>query len=278
MKKGNCCFAAMALLLISTAHGKRQSVTEAPLASRVKEACHYNADGSVDCRYTVAMQILTTAGRDRLSRIDFSYPEEDTFTLVESSVTFPDEPAQPPMSAKVDIRTEPNPYLGFSRNKTLSLAFPHLRVNAVIRYTVQHHRAAVPFHAHFTQMRTFQPDAERLDAYQITYTAERPLYYRAKLPGEFKVKTSKDKKSIEVKLVKPRYENYIFELPNGYVRDFPYIKVGTSLSAQDILGPMAKKYQLISRQPLPPDARRIIQSLKGRPAAEQVAEIMRYLH
>lgn len=182
------------------------------------------------------------------------------------------------MSAKVDIRTEPNPYLGFSRNKTLSLAFPHLRVNAVIRYTVQHHRAAVPFHANFTQMRTFQPDAERLDAYQITYTAERPLYYRAKLPGEFKVKTSNDKKSIEVKLVKPRYENYIFELPNGYVRDFPYIQVGTSLSAQDILGPMAKKYQLISRQPLPPDARRIIQSLKGRPAAEQVAEIMRYLH
>ncbi|MGL9774337.1 MAG: transglutaminase-like domain-containing protein [Sodalis sp. (in: enterobacteria)] len=64
----------------------------------------------------------------------------------------------------------------------------------------------------------------------------------------------------------------------SYVREFPYFQVGTSLSAQDMFGPMAKKYQHILGQPLPPDARRIIQSLKGRPMEKQVAEIMRYLH
>lgn len=173
--------------------------------------------------YTATVQILTAAGRDRISRIDFSYPEEDTFTLVETSVLFPDEPAQPPMSPKVDIRTEPNPYQGFSRNKTTSLAFPHLRVNAIIRYTVKHHHAAVPYLPHFTRMLAFPPDAERLDAYQMTYTAERPLFYRAKLTDQFRVKTTKDKKTIEVTLVTPRYENYINELSNGYVRDIPYM-------------------------------------------------------
>ncbi|MFT4466196.1 MAG: transglutaminase domain-containing protein [Sodalis sp. (in: enterobacteria)] len=278
MIKGNGYFAVIALLLINPAHGKRQSVTDAPLASRIKEACHFNADGSVDCRYTATVQILTAAGRDRVSRMDFSYPEEDTFTLVDASVRFPDEPAQPPMKAKVDIRMEPNPYLGFSRNKTTSLAFPHLRKHAVIRYTVKHHYAAVPYLPHVTRMLAFHPDAERLDAYQMTYTAERPLYYHAQLTDQFRVKTTRDKKKIEVTLVKPRYENYINELPNGYVRTIPYLQVGSSLSAQDNFGAMAKKYNLILQQPLPPDARRVIQSLQGRPAAAQVAEIMHYLH
>ncbi|KYP97604.1 hypothetical protein BG74_01935 [Sodalis-like endosymbiont of Proechinophthirus fluctus] len=114
MMKGNFCFVVIALYTHKpppTRQTPNRSL-KCQLASRIKKAYHFNSDGIVDCRYTATVQILTAAGRYRVSRMDFSYfsyPEEDTFTLFDASVRITDEPAQPPMKAKVDIRTKSLP-------------------------------------------------------------------------------------------------------------------------------------------------------------------------
>lgn len=172
-----------------------QPQSEAALAADAEMECQFNADHSSDCTTTQHYTILTPAGREMLSRIDFSYAETDGFELRKAEFTQPGGKPIALAPAQIDTRTAPNPEQGFLREKQTSLAFPNLRVGTRLSYTVQQHYAAKPLLGQFHSVLQFGPKPVRQDSFKITYRATRPIIWRSEQMDDYRFTASSDRKN-----------------------------------------------------------------------------------
>ncbi|WP_256345106.1 DUF3857 domain-containing protein, partial [Pseudomonas sp. F1002] len=255
-----------------------QPMAEAPLASDTELHCHFNRDASVDCTTRFHYTILKPSGREMLSRIDFSYQEEDGFELIKAESTQPGGKPVPLDPTQIDTRTAPNPDQGFSREKQTSLAFPNLRVGTQIRYTVREHHPAKPLMTEFYYALQFGPNAARRDHFKARFTAERPIEWRSELMEGFSITPSANRKTLDVVQKAPTYLSYINESANAYIRHAPRIEVGSSLDRQQYFGGFAERYNQILGAKLPPQGAAAVAAVRGLPPAQQVAGLMQHIN
>ena len=255
-----------------------QPMAEAPLASDTELHCHFNRDASVDCTTRFHFTILKPSGREMLSRIDFSYQEEDGFELIKAESTQPGGKPVPLDPTQIDTRTAPNPDQGFSREKQTSLAFPNLRVGTQIRYTVREHHPAKPLMTEFYYALQFGPNAARRDHFKARFTAERPIEWRSEYHHRISITPSANRKTLDVVQKAPTYLSYINESANAYIRHAPRIEVGSSLDRQQYFGGFAERYNQILGAKLPPQGAAAVAAVRGLPPAQQVAGLMQHIN
>lgn len=255
-----------------------QPVSEAALAAEIDSTCHFHSDTRSDCTTTLRYTVLTHNGRDMLSRIDFNVPEADRLVITHAESTQPGGQPVALASTQIDTRTAPNPDLGFLRDTQTSIAFPNLRVGSVIRYTVQQHSAAKPMSRDFHHVLMFAPGAVRMDRFHSRFTADTPILWRSDLMTDFSFTASPDQKSLVIALTRPRFENYINEASNGFIRRVPRVELGSSSQLQDHFGGFARHYNAIVQAPLPPSSVSAVAAVNALPAPQRVAGLMQHIH
>ncbi|MGE7957053.1 DUF3857 domain-containing transglutaminase family protein [Pseudomonas sp. NPDC089530] len=265
-------------LLSWQASAAYQPQAEAALAGDSAIECQFNADHSTDCTTTQHYTILTPAGREMLSRIDFSYAENDGFELLKAESTQPGGQPVALAPGQIDTRTAPNPEQGFLREKQTSLAFPNLRVGTQIRYSVQQHYAAKPLLGQFHSVLQFGPRPVRQDSFKVTYRATRPIIWRSEQMEGFSFSASSDRKKLTIEQKAPVYLNYINEPSIGFIQRVPRVELGSSTEVQDYFGPLAQRYQQILAAPLPPASAKAVAGLRDLPQARQVAGLMQHIN
>ncbi|MEJ8674798.1 DUF3857 domain-containing transglutaminase family protein [Chromobacterium amazonense] len=261
-----------------SANAARQPVSEAPLALRTSIDCQHNADNSLDCTTRNQFTILKPAGKDFLSRIDFTYPDTDRLDVVSGEVRQQDGRVIKLEKSQVETRAAPNPYAGVSRDKQTWLAFPELAVGSEVRYEVRHHIAAPPLSRELLYRLDFDPEPVRFDAYHFQLRSPRALLWRGESMDGFQVAAAADGKSITVDQQGVRYLNFTNEWDNSAIRRWPRLSIATSNQAQQHFGSYAARYNEILAAPLPPAAAAVVAAQQGKPAAQQVAAFMQHIN
>lgn len=265
-------------LLATQSIASLQPVSEAPLALERRTECRFLAAGGTECVNDYRYTILNDAGRELLSRIDINYPETDTVRIEKAELV---QPGQKPVALKksrIDTRMAPNPDQGFARDKQTSLAFPNLRIGSTVVYRVRQRYAAIPSATQFHFSLAFGASAIRYDRFHAEFSAERPIRYRSDRMEDFAVATSADAKKLTVDLKGRRFENYINEPDNGFVRRISRIELGSSLDLQENIGPFAKRYNELLAASLPARASAAVAKAKELAPRQRVGAFMRYLN
>ncbi|MGC0153039.1 DUF3857 domain-containing transglutaminase family protein [Chromobacterium vaccinii] len=260
------------------ASASRQPLAEAPLALQSSIRCQHNADNSLDCTTRNQFTILKPAGKDYLSRIDFTYPDTDTLEVLDGEVRQQDGRVIRLDKSQVETRAAPNPYAGVSRDKQTWLAFPELAVGSVVRYEVRHHIAAPPLSRELLYRLDFDPEPVRYDSYRFELSSPRPLLWRSEAMEGFRIHAAADGKAITVEQQGTRYLNFTNEWNNAAIRRWPRLSIATSDSPQQHFGVYAERYNQILAAPLPPAAAAEVARQQGKPAAEQVAAFMQHIN
>ena len=255
-----------------------QPVSEAALAAEIDSRCHFNLDTSSDCITTLRYTILTQAGREMISRIDFNFPEVDRLEIRNAESTQPGGEPIALASTQIDTRMAPNPDQGFLRDRQTSLAFPDLRVGSVIRYTVLQHTAAKPLSRDFHYVLMFAPNAVRLDRFNSRFTAEKPIIWRSDRMNDFSFTPSADSKSLDITLMQPRFEHYINEASHGFIRRIPRVELSSSSLLQQHFGGFARRYNAIVEARLPASGAKAVAAVGALPAPQRVAGLLQHLH
>lgn len=270
------------LLCLATASAPaaaaRQPVLDAPLSKQEHIRCAFNQDGSKDCEITIRYTILKAAGRELLSRIDFTYPETDSFVVREATVT---QRGGKPINldeTQIDTRTAANPDEGFTRQHQTSLAFPNLRVGTNINYTIHQRHAATPLARGFHHIMAFPAMPVRVDAFKAEFTAGEPIIWRTELADDFRLTPSSDQKTLVIEQKAPRYLNYTNESEKGFLHRLPRIEVGSSLSLADYFDTFSQRYNEILEAPLPASSAAVAQDVQHLPAAVRVSRLMEYIN
>ncbi|OHX12331.1 hypothetical protein BI347_01535 [Chromobacterium sphagni] len=256
----------------------RQPAAEAPLALNTSINCRHNADNSLDCTTRNQFTILKPAGKDFLSRIDFTYPDTDTLEVVDGEVRQQGGKVVKLEKSQVETRAAPNPYAGVSRDKQTWLAFPELAVGSVVSYQVKHHIAAPPLSREMLYRLDFDPEPVRYDSYHFELSSPRPLLSRSELMDGFKTAVSADNKRITVDQQGSRYLNFTNEWNNSALRGWPRLSIATSDAPQQHFGVYAERYNSILAAALPPGAAAVVAEQQGKPAAQQVAAFMQHIN
>lgn len=251
-----------------------QPVSEAPLALETDVDCRFNQDNSRDCITTYRYTILRPAGREALSRIDFDYALNDSFTVEKAELVQPGKEAVALSASNIDTRMAPNPDQGFSSGKRTSLAFPNLQVGSVVSYTIRERHLAAPLQSEFHGEQVFRATPVRFDRVMVRYSAVRPIVWRSEGMEDFSIEASEDKKELILRLKAPFYRSYINDV---YERRFPRIELGSSISLQDNFGPFAKRYNEILAAPLPARAMQAVLSVRDQSPTQRVAALMEYI-
>ncbi|QEL57077.1 DUF3857 domain-containing transglutaminase family protein [Chromobacterium paludis] len=255
-----------------------QPVSEAPLALQTSIRCQHNTDNSLDCTTRNQFTILKPAGKDLLSRIDFTYPDTDRLEVLSGAVRQQDGRVIQLAKSQVETRAAPNPYAGVSRDKQTWLAFPELAVGSTVSYEVKHHIAAAPLSRELLYRLDFDPEPVRYDSYHFELSSPRPLIWRGEKMDGFQVSESADKRSISVDQKGVRYLNLTNEADDSALRAWPRLSVATSEQPQQHFGSYAARYNEILAAPLPPGAAAAVAAEKGKPAAQQVAAFMQHIN
>lgn len=256
----------------------RQPAEEAPLALKASISCRHNADNSLDCTTRNQFTILKPAGKEFLSRIDFTYPDTDKLEVLGGEVRQQDGKVVKLEKSQVETRAAPNPYAGVSRDKQTWLAFPELAVGSVVSYQVRHHIAAPPLSRELLYRLDFDPEPVRYDSYHFELDSPRPLLWRAEAMEGFQTAASADGKRITVDQRGSRYLNLTNEWSNSALRRWPRLSIATSDSPQQHFGVYAERYNAILAAPLPPGAAAVVSQQRGKPAAQQVAAFMQHIN
>lgn len=256
-----------------------QSIHEALLAAEMEEFHHLNREGSIDSRIQARVRILTPAGIDKVSKMEWTYSESDSLRIIAAAVIQPDGHQIPVTDAQIDTRMAPNPHLGFSRYKQTSLAFPALRVGSTIVYTQHYHQAAQPLvDSLSSQGMFFSPKPIRYDRYKIEYVSDRPIVWRSKHMDDFDIHLSLDKKKLIVQQKGIRFFHFINEPSNGYLSHVPWLLMSSSTDFQAVFGKLVKSWNQILKAPLPNSMAQAVRLVKEKAVSERVSELMQYLH
>lgn len=261
------------------AHAAWQPISEAPLAGEVEFQCRFGRDNSTECVNTYRYTILTLAGRDMVSRIDRSFPENDSVTIEQAAVIQPGEQPVPLLPEQIDTRMAPNPAMGFLRMKQTSMAFPNLRIGSTVVYTIREHRAGTPHATQFHYRLSLPPQAVRQDRFRAEFSADRPMVWRAEAMDAYRIEASPDARHITVELkAAPHYYALVGEPQMGHLRQYPRLEVGSSAELQDYFGPFVTQYNDIVSKPLPTAAAEAVAAQAGKDPEQVVAALMRHIH
>ncbi|AXE29718.1 cysteine protease [Chromobacterium phragmitis] len=269
---------AAALLCAGQAHAALQPASEAPLARRSDTVCRHHADNSLDCVTENQFTILKPAGKDLLSRIDFTYPDTDKLDVLDGEVRQQNGRVVKLDKSQVETRAAPNPYAGVSRDKQTWIAFPELAVGSVVRYKIQRHIASPPLSRELLRRLDFDAEPTRDDSFRFELSSTRPLLWRGEQMDDFRIEQSDGGKRVVVEQKAPRYLNLTNEWDNSALRSWPRLSIATSASPQDHFGVYAGRYNQILAAPLPPAAAAEVAAQRGKPAAEQAAAFMRHIN
>jgi transglutaminase-like putative cysteine protease len=264
--------------LAGSALAARQRVAEASLALDQRDECRFDVDGSTECVDTFRYTILSEAGREALSRVDIDYSENDRVEIERAEVIQPGQKPVALIESQIDTRMAPNPDQGFRRHKQTSLAFPNLRVGSTIVYSVRTRYAAVPIATQFGYSLAFRPTPIRFDRIHMEFSADRPIKVRSEKMDDFTITPSADAKKLTVDLKAPRFESYVDEPDNGFVRLFPRLELGSSLDLQENIGPFARRFNEILAAPLPARAAAAAAKAASLPPRQRVSALMQYLN
>ncbi|MBP4045060.1 DUF3857 domain-containing transglutaminase family protein [Chromobacterium violaceum] len=260
------------------AHAVLQPAADAPLARRSSTVCHHLADNGLDCTTENQFTILKPAGKDLLSRIDFTYADTDSLEVLDGEVRQPNGRVVKLDKSQVETRAAPNPYAGVSRDKQTWIAFPELAVGSVVSYRVKRRMASPPLSRELLYRLDFDAEPTRSDSFRFELDSPRPLLWRGDKMDDFKIDASADGKRIVVEQKAPRYLNFTNEWDNSALRGWPRLSIATSGSPQSHFGVYAERYNQILSAPLPPAAAVEVEAQRGKPAAEQVAAFMQHIN
>ncbi|UTH76073.1 DUF3857 domain-containing transglutaminase family protein [Chromobacterium sp. IIBBL 290-4] len=255
-----------------------QPVSEAPLALSQRTDCVHNADNSLDCDVSYQYTILKPAGKDQLTRIDLTYPVNDTLTIESGEVRQADGKVVKLDKSQVETRMAPNPYAGISHDKQTWLTFPELSVGSVVSYRFRHHIVSPPLSKELLYAFNAYIGPVRLDQLTLKLQSNRPLLWRGEQADNFAIESSDGGKKLQVALKKPHYQNYTNEWNNSDLRSWPRLSISTSDKLNDHLGIYSQRYREILAAPLPPAAAAAVEAAKGKPPAEQIAAFLQHIN
>lgn len=272
--KRTACVAAC--LVASPCFASLESANDALMALKFQASCRVNADLSKDCIGTARQDILTPAGRDRLSQLSLPSSANETMSVTAAHVIKRNGTRVRLPESQIVRRAGSGTDQGIDNGTTTTLLFQGLEVGGGIEYSTKEHIKALKGVAEFHESMSFEPAPQRYDSLHIEYAADRPIEWRGENLDAFAVKTSEDGKKITIDLIKPYYFNVVNE--DGFtVRKIPRIELYASDKVEDHYGKLVGIYNKILSSPLPPRARMEVEKLKGKPRDEQVKSLVRFV-
>lgn len=261
------------------------SIKEASIALKEHIECTFNQNGSEDCLISKRYTILKPEGRSLISKMDYSYAEDNSVEVVLAEYYEPGSNKPIALSPSlIDQRMMPNPEQGYSREKMLSMAFPNLREGSVVNVKLKRHNKKIPFYNGFYFDYVLYPDAIRHDEISMKFTASQKIALVSEYFDDFDVKTIDDKTHhhVYVKLKKTPYFNYFADETvtdaDLFYRRSPRIVLANSTLMSDHFGEIASEYQKIITAPLPDTFHTTVYELKNQSFEQQVNGLMEYIY